>query len=329
MANTLKVGCVGTSSIMEVIVDSLHRTDGLEPVMIYSRNLEKGAQFAKKVNVPEACDDYNAMIANPDIDIVYIASPNYIHAAQAIAAMNAGKHVIVEKPACPTEGEVVQMYEAAIKNNVYFFEATTTLWMPNYLKMKELLPQLGALKEATIAQGQYSSKYDAYLRGENPNIMNPAMKAGALNDMGIYCIHAAVDIWGEPESIEYIAEYGPNGIDIDGTLNLRYPNLLVKVLSAKNRTPDGGNGCRIIGENGSFRQSGLVHEFKDCVLEVNGQTTPVDEQDAPNRMIYEHSFFRDCILNHDSEAFEKFAAQSRICSKILETAHADDAVGRA
>ena len=329
MANALGVACVGTSGIMEIIIDSLRRTEDLEARLVYSRSIEKGLEFARKNGVCEATDDYSAMIARPDIDIVYIASPNYIHAKQAVDAMNAGKHVIVEKPACATEGELIAMYAAAVRNSVFFFEATTTLWMPNYLKMKKMLPQIGKIREVTLAHGQYSSKYDAYLRGENPNILNPEMKTGALNDMGIYCVHAAADLWGEPVSVEYQAEYGPNGIDLDGKLTLGYPGFDVKILASKNRTPDRGNGVRIIGEKGMFRQTDMIHEFRDCAFEIGGEVIPVNEQNAPNRMVYEHSFFRDCILNRDIAAFGKYAEQSRICAKILENAHKNDAVGRA
>ena len=327
MNRILGVGCVGTSSIMEIILDSLKRTEGLEPRIIYSRNLAKGKQFAHKAGISEACDDFDAMITRQDIDVIYIASPNYIHAKQAIAALNAGKHVIVEKPACVTEYEVIRMHEAAVRNNVYFFEATTTLWMPNYLKMKECLPQLGNINSVTFAHGQYSSKYDAYLRGENPNILNPEMKTGALNDMGIYCIHAAVDLWGEPDETEYIAEYGPNGIDLHGTLRMHYGDLCVNVICSKCRTPDGGNGSRICGENGNFLQTGMIHEFTGCSFNLKGECITVDEQHESNRMVYEHRLFRDCILNSDSEAFEKYAQQSRICAKILEKSHMNDTVG--
>ena len=328
MPEILGVACVGTSSIMEIIVDSLHKTDGLEPRMIFSRNLERGAEFARKVSVPQACDNYREMLACPDIHIVYIASPNYIHAQQAVAAMDAGKHVIVEKPLCVTAEEYNRMHEAALRNDVFFFEATTTVWMPNYLKMKALLPCLGKITEAVFVHGQYSSKYDAYLRGENPNIFNPDMKAGALNDMGIYCIRAAVDLFGAPDAIDYKALYGSNGIDLEGELRLKYGDLSVRILASKNRSPDLPNGCRITGENGLFCQDGMIHEFSNCNAHIDGQTVIIDEQPSVNRMLYEHRIFRDCILDGNHALFESTAIQSLICAQIIEAAHKNDAVGR-
>jgi len=328
MPEILGVGCVGTSSIMEIIVDSLHKTDGLEPRMIFSRNAEKGARFAEKTAVPGSCDNYRQMLARPDIHIVYIASPNYIHAQHAIAAMETGKHDIVEKPLCVTVEEYDRMHEAALRNGVFFYEATTTVWMPNYLRMKELLQRLGKIREAVFVHGQYSSKYDAYLRGENPNIFNPALKAGALNDMGIYCIRAAVDLFGAPEASEYSAVYGPNGIDLEGELHLKYGGLTVRILASKNRAPDLPNGCRITGENGHFCQDGMIHEFANCTAQIDGQTIVIDEQPPANRMLYEHRAFLNCILNRDTALFESTAQQSRICAQIIESAHKNDAVGK-
>lgn len=86
-----------------------------------------------------------------------------------------------------------RLIDAARANGVYFFEAITTLFMPQYEACRLLLPKLGRIEQAHITYAQYSSRYDAYLRGENPNIFNPAMQAGALNDMGVYCVHMAVE----------------------------------------------------------------------------------------------------------------------------------------
>ena len=326
---TLRLGCVGTSGIMDIIVDSLQQTEGMEPAVIYSRDYERGLAFARAHGIPEATDDYEKMLARDDLDVIYVASPNYIHAKQAIAAMEAGKDVIVEKPAGICADELDQMIHAARGNHVFFLEATTTLFMPGYLRMKELLPKLGKLSHVTLSYGQYSTKYDAYLAGKNPNIFNPAMKTGALNDMGIYCLHAAADLFGEPAKSSYKAVYGPNGIDLEGVVTLAYPNhdLTVTIQTTKNRAPDGGSGCRIEGENGWFVQEGPFNEFDNCRAKIGGQEIRIENRKPGNRMIYEHAALRDCFLIRDTEMFEKMAEQSRICAAILEESHKNDAVG--
>ena len=254
-----------------------------------------------------------------DLDLIDIASPNRFHAEQALAALEHGKHVIVEKPAAVTRGDVQRLIDAARANGVYFFEAITTLFMPQYEACRLLLPKLGRIEQAHITYAQYSSRYDAYLRGENPNIFNPAMQAGALNDMGVYCVHMAVDLFGAPQDVRYLAELGPNGIDLAGRLTLMYPSLTCEILTAKNA--DLGSGCRITGENGWFAEDGPINAFGGCTAELNGEPVDVALPQAENRMVYEFARFRDAIVQHDTAFFDRMAEQSARVAAVLEQAH--------
>lgn len=254
----LRVGTVGTSSIMRTIQEAIRLTDGMECRVVYSRTEEQGRAFAAEMGVPEHCTDYAAMLERSDLDLIDIASPNRFHVEQALAALEHGKHVIVEKPAAVTRGDVQRLIDAARANGVYFFEAITTLFMPQYEACRLLLPKLGRIEQAHITYAQYSSRYDAYLRGENPNIFNPAMQAGALNDMGVYCVHMAVDLFGAPQDVRYLAELGPNGIDLAGRLTLTYPSLTCEILTAKNagRRSGPSRRSRGRGRRGACRSSG-------------------------------------------------------------------------
>ena len=319
MGKELKIATVGTSKIMNVFQEAVRQTPGLKCRTVYSRSLERGLQYAKEQDVPEACDSYEKLLDRDDIDIVYIASPNVFHRDQTIQALKKGKHVIVEKPSGVTEGEVQQMYQAAVENDVFFLEAITTLFMPGYLKLKEQLKTLGEVRSASIAYGRYSSKFDSYLRGENPNIFNPVMKAGALNDMGIYCIHTAVDLFGEPQSVFYTPYNDHNGVDLAGRLLLGYPGFEAELLTSKKE--DIPCGCRIECGNGTLVQTGEVNLFENVVLQTETGEELLEGPLSGNRMVYELAAFRDCINSHDTAFFEKMARQSRICSKILELAH--------
>ena len=178
---------------------------------------------------------------------------------------------------------------------------------------------LGRIEQAHITYAQYSSRYDAYLRGENPNIFNPAMQAGALNDMGVYCVHMAVDLFGAPQDVRYLAELGPNGIDLAGRLTLTYPSLTCEILTAKNA--DLGSGCRITGENGWFAEDGPINAFGGCMAELNGEPVDVALPQAENRMVYEFARFRDAIVQHDTAFFDRMAEQSARVAAVLEQAH--------
>lgn len=315
----LRFGTVGTSAIMRLMQRAMAQVDGVECRAVYSRDAERGRAFADSVGVAAVCTDYDALLAREDIDAVYIASPNRFHTEQACLAMRAGKHVIVEKPAAVTGAEVRQMLDVARENGVFFFEAITTLFMPKYLQCRSLLPQLGAIQSAELCYAQYSSKYDAYLRGENPNIFNPAMQAGALNDMGVYCVHMAVDQFGMPEGVRYVPELGENGIDLAGELTLRYPKLTVRIVTAKNANL--GSGCRVTGERGFFAEDGPINDFGSCNAVLDGVEVEIDAAHADNRMVYELARFRDAIEARNEAFFEHMARQSLMVAEILERAH--------
>ncbi|MDD6643819.1 MAG: Gfo/Idh/MocA family oxidoreductase [Firmicutes bacterium] len=318
----LRFGTVGTSAIMRLMQHAMAQVDGVECRAVYSRDFARGREFADSVGVAAVCADYNKLLAQEDIDAVYIASPNRFHAEQACLAMRAGKHVIVEKPAAVTGAEVRRMIDTARENGVFFFEAITTLFMPKYLQCRALLPQLGTLRSAELCYAQYSSKYDAYLRGENPNIFNPAMRAGALNDMGVYCVHMAVDLFGMPEGVRYAPELGENGIDLAGELTLRYPNLTVRIVTAKNANL--GSGCRVEGERGFFAEDGPMNDFGVCSAALDGMEIKIDAAHAENRMVYELERFRDAIEARDEAFFARMARQSLMVAEILERAHGSE-----
>lgn len=319
MAKTVRVGTVGTSTIMRIIRDAIGKTERMECQVVYSRDAETGRQFAQKMNIPESCTDYEAMISRDDLDVIYIASPNSCHVEQAVSAMEHGKNVIVEKPAALTSAGIDEMHTAAMENNVFFLEAITTIFMPNFQILCRLLPKFGKINKAEINYGQYSSKYDAYLRGENPNVFNPDMGGGALNDMGIYCIHGAVHLFGAPKKVLYEPELGPNGVDVAGHLTLYYPHLEVSIRTSKKDDP--GTGLSIDAENGWYRMRGPMNNFSHCSAFLNGNPIRVDVQEDLNRMVWEMTAFRDCIFREDKSFFLRMYKQSYEAVRVLEAAH--------
>ncbi len=110
----LRVAFVGTSSIMELIIAAAKDCERLLPRVVYSRSAERGQAFAEKMGLPETCFDYEAMVKRKDLDLIYIASPNFLHFSQALLALEHKKHVILEKPAVLSREEAQRLYAAAI-----------------------------------------------------------------------------------------------------------------------------------------------------------------------------------------------------------------------
>lgn len=318
--NTLNIGSVGTSAIMKLMQQAIAAVPGTQARMVYSRDEERGRAFAAETGVPEHCSSYEAMLEREELDVIYIASPNRFHFSQALQALEHKKHVILEKPAAVRRSETERLTQAALEHGVFFLEAISTLFMPNYLALKERLPQLGPIRRAEICYGQYSSKYDAYLRGENPNIFNPEMEAGALNDMGIYCVHTAVDLFGPPETVDWQARRGPNGIDLAGRLLLGYPGFTCQLTTAKDQDLD--SGFRIEGARGWLQSRGALNEVPSAQARLEGGQEEIQlQQGLQNRMVFELTRFRDAILEKDEAFFRRMARQSTAAAAILEAAH--------
>lgn len=315
----LKIGSVGTSGIMEIIQDAIAKTEGMSCRVVYSRDAVRAAEFARKVGVPEHTTDYAAMAARKDLDVIYLASPNCCHVRQAMTAMEAGKHVVVEKPLAVTQAEAELLARTARRQNVFLLEAITTLFMPAYRIAREKVAQLGTIQTAVLTYGQYSSKYDAYLRGENPNIFNPAMQTGALNDMGVYCAHMAVDLFGAPRSVRYLAQHGPNGIDLEGTAELEYAGFTCKLRTSKKANI--GSGMEIVGSGGRVVQQGAINSFASCQGTVAGEPFDTGVLEDSNRMLFEMARFRDAIETRDWAFRDQMLEQSMQVSRILDLAH--------
>ena len=316
----LRIGTVGRSSVMDVMQEAIRLTDGVQCTVVYSRRPDTGKAYAEKNGVAESCSDYEAFIHRGDVDVIYIASPNVCHTSQALAALRAGKHVLMEKPLTLNRRDTDLLYQTALENHVYIFEAITTLFMPNYTACRELLPFLGTVKHAAVCYGRYSSKYDDYKKGNIPSNLDPALKGGALNDMGIYCIHAATDLFGEPAEVSYSPVYGPNGADVEGTLLLTYPGQFIcEIRTSKQRDLD--CGIQVEGTNGSFSTSGTLHNVPAASANIGGREFSINRPSGENRMIHELARFRDAIMTEDTAFFMRMYFQSRIAAGVLEDAH--------
>ncbi|WP_124058561.1 Gfo/Idh/MocA family protein [Vaginisenegalia massiliensis] len=239
----INVGTIGTSWITEEFIEGAQLTELYHIRGIYSRQASKAKALAEKYGADFYCDQLNNLLYDPEIDVIYIASPNSIHFEQAIRALKVGKHVIVEKPCFASVEQWKQAHETAEKNQVMIFEAAKHIHSRNYKRLKQLVrhkqeelksPFLGA----NFNLGRYSSKYDAYLKAletgtELPNMFNSDFATGTLMDMGVYPIYVAVDLFGLPETVRYHALTGQKQIDLHGNVILSYSDFQVSIFMSK------------------------------------------------------------------------------------------------
>lgn len=223
----LRVATIGTSWITRQFASDAGFVDGIALACAYSRDAGRAAAFAAEIGAPSSSADLPGMLASPDLDAVYVASPNSAHFGQALAAIEAGKHVLVEKPAALTAVEFQALCDAGAAHGVVVLEAMRTAYDPGLARVAALLGELGVLRRASLRYCQRSSRYDQVLAGERVNIFDPALGGGALNDIGYYCVSAMVALLGEPEQVVARWVTVPGGADGAGTALALYPGLVV------------------------------------------------------------------------------------------------------
>ncbi|MGI9279848.1 MAG: Gfo/Idh/MocA family protein [Endozoicomonas sp.] len=312
----IRFAVIGTNWISHAFCRAAHETGKLLLQAVYSRQLETAQSFAAEYGVSPCYDDLETMAQSKDFDAVYIASPNAFHAPQAELFLKHGKHVIIEKPIASNVEEVDQLIQLAKQNNVVLFEAMKTRYLPNMEVCKISLPKLGTLRKAYFSYCQYSSRYQRYLDGENPNTFNPAFSNGSLMDIGIYPLSAAVELFGAPQSYTANGCLLASGVDAEGSLTLHYPDF--EVLIAHSKVSDGHIPSEIQGEQGTL----LIDFISECkgvtLMERGHPVKELTQEQAENTMEYEAAAFAKLIENREFN--HPRLAKTREVSRIITEA---------
>lgn len=244
----MKLCVVGTGGISRSMIPEFQRCSALTCHAVFSRKEETGRALAEQFGIRSVFTDFEEMLRDPEIELVYVASPNALHYEQTKAALLAGKHVLCEKPFAPTVAEAEELIALAKERNLLLYEAITTAHHPNYAVIKEKLPLLGRLKLVSATFCQFSSRYPALLAGKASPVLDPAYKGGALMDINLYNIHFVLGLFGAPKAVRYLPNLHTNGVDTSGVLTMEYESLLCQCIGAKDCAAE--NGVQIVGENG-------------------------------------------------------------------------------
>ena len=267
----MKLGVIGTGAITKSMLAEYQRCDKFEITAICSRREETGRAMADAFSIPRVYTSLSDLLADPEIEIVYIATPNSIHYSQAKAALLAGKHVICEKPFTPTLAEARELVALAREKHLLLFEAITLAHHPHYAFIRENLDKLGPLKIITATFCQFSSRYPALLAGNPTPVLNHAFAGGALMDINLYNIHFIVGLFGAPKSVRYFPNCHESGVDTSGVLLMEYENFLCQCIAAKDSAAR--NGVQIIGENGYMEITPSSSNLQTVELNLRGQET--------------------------------------------------------
>lgn len=266
----IKYSVIGTSWITKSFIDGANLYEDLSLDGVYSRSFEKGSAFAEETGAKRVFTDFNDL-ASSDTDLVYVASPNVCHYEQCKTLLLGGKHIICEKPITITAKEFNELCSIANERNLVYFEAIMYMHTPLRQVLKDAVSKIGNIRSATIDFSQLSSKYQALKNGELPNIFNPDMKTGALNDLGIYCVYPVIDLFGMPEKITPVQHFLHTGADGSGSAAFEYKDKLVTITYSK--VGQSRSASQIMGDEGTVTIESISKLDNIKLYNNNGEET--------------------------------------------------------
>ena len=219
MTDRLRWGILGTGGIAEAMTSDLLLT-GHTVTAVGSRTQGSADTFAAAHGIQTAHSSYEALAADPNVDVIYVATPHPSHAANATLALEAGKHVLLEKPFTINAAEAQAVVDLAASKKLVVLEAMWTRWMPHMIRIRELLAAgaLGDLRSLIVDHDQKISTDPQH------RLQNPDLGGGALLDLGIYPVSFAWDLFGEPSSVYALSSPTPTGVDQNDAIVLGYPS---------------------------------------------------------------------------------------------------------
>jgi predicted dehydrogenase len=278
IAKIINWGILGPGSISTKFAQGLQATPDVQIAAVGSRNLERAKTFADKFKIPNAYGSYAEFVNDPNIDIVYIGTPHSYHKEHTLLCLNAGKHVICEKPFAINATEAEEMITVAREKGLFLMEAMWSRYLPTLVKTRELIAA-GKIGAVRMIQADFG-----FRAGVNPEgrLFKPELGGGALLDVGIYTLSLAHMVLGTPTQIKSLANIGSTGVDEQTTFLLGYNTGQMAILSTAIRT-NTPHEATIIGTEGWIRihtpwwisdtitlKSGAEEQVIPCPYEGNG-----------------------------------------------------------
>lgn len=313
----MRLAVAGSGMIVRDFLPVARDVPGLELAAIVGRPASRSTleRLRAEFGIGAVYVDYDECLADPGVDTVWIAVPNFLHFDYARRALSAGKHVICEKPFVMAVSELVALRELAKDRGLILVEAVTTLYLSNYRFIRDTLPRVGTVRLVQCEYSQLSSRYPAFERGELPAAFDPAMGGGALLDIGVYALHFVVGLLGAPRSVRYTPTVR-RGVDTSGVIVLDYDGCVAVCVCAKDS--GGANRSKIQGAAGTIVLDGPPNTCPSVTVDIGpDDAVTIDRSVHPHRMVEEFRAFERMIRDRDLAARDAALEHSRL---VLELA---------
>ncbi|MBM7617199.1 putative dehydrogenase [Weissella uvarum] len=296
----LNLGVIGTNWITKMFVEAAEQSEAYTLTSVYSRKVETGQAFAPTAKIYTNLSEF----FDSGIDVVYIASPNSLHFAQAAQAIQHDLQVIVEKSIFSNPTEYEEIYSLLRDHpKAHLFEATRHVHQPNFKAIEAQVAEMPVVSGGTFVYEKYSSRFDAYLAGEEPNVLTREFSAGALTDLGVYPIYAIVKLFGMPKSSHYFATKLANGADGRGTAILRYDGFDMTAQFGKMATSY--QHSELLGQKDTIVIDNIAELNEVQYVDGQGNQTTLSHPLTENPMLAEANDFAR-IINAPAEYADEY-----------------------
>ncbi len=319
MSDQIRWGILGTGDIARQMAEDLRSVSAAELRAVASRTAERAGQFADAHGIPVRYGNYQALAADPNIDVIYIATPHVRHCSDTLMCIEAGKAVLCEKPLAINALEAQRMVDAAKAANVFLMEAMWTAFFP------AVQWALGAIEDGVIGTPRFVSadfSYKATL-GPESRLLNKELGGGALLDIGIYPVALADMVFAvEPERIQSTWMQGETGVDVASAVVFDYPGRGRAVLSSSLEyfAPQ---DAVIAGDDGYIVLRDKFSQPDRCRIVDHGNVTDRVFDREGYGYHYEASEVVDCLKNGRTESIRAPLEASLRVMKILDRIRAD------
>ena len=297
MNDRVRWGIAATGGIARSFAQGLTLVDDADLVAVASRTADRARAFADEVGAPRAHGTYEALAGDPDVDIVYVASPHSRHHDDAILFLEAGKHVLCEKPMALSAAQVRGMADAAHRNERFLMEALWSRFLPAYPVLTRLLDD-GAIGQPRLVEADFGFRIPV---DPGHRLFDLAQGGGALLDLGIYPLNLALLVLGHPVEVHAVADLGVTGADEQTAAVLRHRDGALSAIKAAIRT-NLACSARIAGDDGTIDIPAFMHCPQHLVVTTAAGVERIDAPMLGNGLHYQVGEVHRCLRAGLSES---------------------------
>ena len=319
----MKLGILGSGKIVKEVLPVLKEIENIEVVAIAARNEEKLQNLCEEFAIEKYYLGIEALLADEQIDTVYVALPNNLHFDAMDKAIDAGKDIICEKPFTTNSYETEKIIEKAKEHEVMIVEAISHRFIPNAIEAKKIVDDLGDIKIVSLNYSQYSSRYDKFKEGIIEPVFSLESAGGALIDLNLYNVAFAVDTFGLPKDVKYFANIEKN-IDTSGIVILDYDDFKISCIGSKDSAAPMIN--TIQGTKGTIEIPDALNSFEEFNLEVvgdDGQYSFQFNQEGKSRLYYEFVCTEEILRTRDTKKEKELLEKTRNYMEVITKARFD------